>query len=256
MHVGTHGRVAYASSSAAISTRPTDRPAFRGSGAPSASLWQPDAAEAERLGEKVEVAVDVQDVCTTTHVLRHTFATRLLRGGTDLVIVADLLGHARLETTRVYTGPTDEDRAVAKQRGRKGPGERTNRRPCAACDRRFTVPGRHDPKKRRDHGLRGQEIEDGEMRIAHERSVVVRAGASQADRAAAPAQRSASQSHATAGLQRCRLQPRVQALERADVMSGAGGDRAERLAAADRPIPRAQGLWRRQRHGQDVHHQP
>ena len=50
---------------------------------------------------------------TTTHVLRHTFATRLVRGGTDLVIVADLLGHARLETTRVYTGPTDQDRAGA-----------------------------------------------------------------------------------------------------------------------------------------------
>ena len=45
--------------------------------------------------------------------LRHTFATRLVRGGTDLVIVADLLGHARLETTRVYTGPTDEDRTAA-----------------------------------------------------------------------------------------------------------------------------------------------
>ena len=40
-------------------------------------------------------------------------ATRLVRGGTDLVIVADLLGHARLETTRVYTGPTGEDRAAA-----------------------------------------------------------------------------------------------------------------------------------------------
>ncbi|MCA1699990.1 MAG: tyrosine-type recombinase/integrase [Actinobacteria bacterium] len=38
---------------------------------------------------------------TTTHVLRHTFATRLVRGGTDLVIAAELLGHARLETTRV-----------------------------------------------------------------------------------------------------------------------------------------------------------
>ena len=50
---------------------------------------------------------------TTTHVLRHTFATRLVRGGTDLVIVADLLGHARLDTTRVYTGPTDEDRTAA-----------------------------------------------------------------------------------------------------------------------------------------------
>ena len=37
----------------------------------------------------------------------------LVRGGTDLVIVAELLGHARLETTRVYTRPTAEDRARA-----------------------------------------------------------------------------------------------------------------------------------------------
>jgi len=49
----------------------------------------------------------------TTHVLRHTFATTLVRGGTDLVIVAELLGHARLETTRGYTRPTDKDRVNA-----------------------------------------------------------------------------------------------------------------------------------------------
>ncbi len=49
----------------------------------------------------------------TAHVLRHTFATTLVRGGTDLVTVAELLGHARLETTRGYTRPTDEDRTRA-----------------------------------------------------------------------------------------------------------------------------------------------
>ena len=49
----------------------------------------------------------------TAHVLRHTFATTLVRGGTDLVIVAELLGHARLETTRGYTRPTAEDRSRA-----------------------------------------------------------------------------------------------------------------------------------------------
>ena len=33
------------------------------------------------------------------HVLRHTFGTQLVRGGVDLVTVAELMGHARLETT-------------------------------------------------------------------------------------------------------------------------------------------------------------
>ena len=47
------------------------------------------------------------------HVLRHTFATQLVRQGIDLVIVADLMGHSRLETTRIYTQPTDADRAAA-----------------------------------------------------------------------------------------------------------------------------------------------
>ena len=50
---------------------------------------------------------------TTVHILRHTFATTLVRGGTDLVIVAELLGHARLETTRGYTCPSTEDRTRA-----------------------------------------------------------------------------------------------------------------------------------------------
>ena len=41
----------------------------------------------------------------TAHVLRHAFATTLVRRGTDLIIAAELLGHARLETTRAYTRP-------------------------------------------------------------------------------------------------------------------------------------------------------
>ncbi|MGH2719712.1 MAG: tyrosine-type recombinase/integrase [Candidatus Dormibacteria bacterium] len=49
----------------------------------------------------------------TAHPLRHTFATTLVRGGTDIVIVAELLGHARLETTRAYSRPTAEDRIKA-----------------------------------------------------------------------------------------------------------------------------------------------
>jgi integrase/recombinase XerC len=50
---------------------------------------------------------------TTAQVLRHTFATTLVRGGTALVLVAELLGHARLETTRSYADPIAEDRIKA-----------------------------------------------------------------------------------------------------------------------------------------------
>ena len=49
----------------------------------------------------------------TAHTQRHTFVSRLVRNGTDPFMVADLAGHARLETNLLYSLPSEDDRHSA-----------------------------------------------------------------------------------------------------------------------------------------------
>jgi site-specific recombinase XerD len=51
----------------------------------------------------------------SAHILRHTCLTNLVRGGHDLVLVAEIAGHRRLETTRRYSLPTAQDRQAAME---------------------------------------------------------------------------------------------------------------------------------------------
>jgi len=52
----------------------------------------------------------------TPHTLRHTFARTLIGAGIPLNDVADLLGHSRLDTTRIYTRASSVDLAAAVAR--------------------------------------------------------------------------------------------------------------------------------------------
>jgi integrase/recombinase XerD len=57
-------------------------------------LWRIVKQHATAAGLKADVS---------PHTLRHSFATHLLAGGADLRAVQEMLGHASIATTQVYT---------------------------------------------------------------------------------------------------------------------------------------------------------
>lgn len=63
-----------------------------------------------RLGEEANLEAPL-----SAHVLRHTCLTNLVRNGNDLVMVAEIAGHKRLETTRRYSLPSEADREAAME---------------------------------------------------------------------------------------------------------------------------------------------
>ena len=58
------------------------------------SAWEIIRRAAERAGIEREVS---------PHSLRHSFATHLLSGGADVRVVQEMLGHASVTTTQIYT---------------------------------------------------------------------------------------------------------------------------------------------------------